>query len=536
MNALLCLMVLTIPQMESRDTRVSELPGCGVCSAFAFLRCSGHPTTLEETITAFRCNFPDADLGVVSIRHVVDSLGLPGIPTRAVQVPSKQVQRLSTPCILYFRDGRWGRRPGAPGHFVALVEADEDTATILDWSGFAPVPVVRVPIDQLNQRWDGDAIVTVRHRTPLWIAAAGISAVLIAGFPRLWRRRVSSISNPGATVVLIMAGLCAGCSKKASPEGVSELPLLRFEQPAVNLGNVSAKSLQTVRFPFSVVGPESVAILRIDASCGCTTVDRSMLGRPFAPGTRHELRMNLRPDGDAGTFTKVATVVTDPPSPVPIVLAMSYEQFEPPRPSVSEVRVEGKRDAGVQATVRYVYRRKSSDPPVFALRDQIKGRYFFVRNVRTQSSRLRSAGSRRDLDLTEDVSEITLETLPMKDFAEHRGVLQVGFSDGHSDSLPTIVSVPHPFGLGASKLFLGLIKPEQTLTRRLPITGPESIGNAAVVDSEGIVSSSVVQNGVLIIEVRPGNVRGYVKGSVKVQFPGKDLPELVFPVTAMVKD
>jgi hypothetical protein len=114
--------------------------------------------------------------------------------------------------------------------------------------------------------------------------------------------------------------------------------------------------------------------------------------------------------------------------------------------------------------------------------------------------------------------------------------LQVGFSDGHSDSLPTIVSVPHPFGLGASKLFLGLIKPEQTLTRRLPITGPESIGNAAVVDSEGIVSSSVVQNGVLIIEVRPGNVRGYVKGSVKVQFPGKDLPELVFPVTAMVKD
>lgn len=308
--------ILSKSPAEDEDQSL-PIPSCGFCSAYSFLYCMEHPTT----INSLRRAFGDADVsGALSVADLRGALGRMGVETQAVKFSPQDSHRLPTPSILYITPGRWPQRIDKDvGHFVTLVKYVDNRAVILDWSGTTAEPAVHLPASDLAKYWDGDAIVNVPNRGPFYWGLAAVALTVV-----VFRKHVSRI------FVLILATLCLGCSEKSPPKATEALvPALVFDQPHGKLGEVSAISLNRHDFDFRVWDKSSVVISDVEVSCGCTVPDKTLFGRELAAGSTHKLQVTIRADGNVSTQAKSLRVVTKPVSPVPLVLAVSYTRRDP---------------------------------------------------------------------------------------------------------------------------------------------------------------------------------------------------------------
>lgn len=85
--------------------------------------------------------------------------------------------------------------------------------------------------------------------------------------------------------------------------------VLHFDKKEVNVGQLSEDDDPvTFRFPFKNVSKETVTLIRIYTSCGCTAADFDKA--PVKPGETREIKLTFNPHGQAGKVDKSAFVYT----------------------------------------------------------------------------------------------------------------------------------------------------------------------------------------------------------------------------------
>ncbi len=101
---------------------------------------------------------------------------------------------------------------------------------------------------------------------------------------------------------------------QAQEESNENAPVLTFEQDVIDYGTIDRNANGTRVFVFTNTGEEPLIISNLQGSCGCTTPDRSIVNRPFAPGETGELKVRYDTNR-LGRFQKTVTVTSNAQRP-----------------------------------------------------------------------------------------------------------------------------------------------------------------------------------------------------------------------------
>ncbi len=97
---------------------------------------------------------------------------------------------------------------------------------------------------------------------------------------------------------------------QAQQESNENAPEITFEENVIDYGTIDRNSNGTRVFVFTNTGQEPLIISNLQGSCGCTTPDRSIVNRPFAPGESGELKVRYDTNR-LGRFQKTVTVTSN---------------------------------------------------------------------------------------------------------------------------------------------------------------------------------------------------------------------------------
>ena len=512
------------------------IPGCGVCATYSFLRCLKRPATLAELSAQFRADKMGFDAQAVSIEQIQNVLLRQRLPTDASRFSPGSLARLPTPCILYFRPGRWPRGAAqSTGHFVTLVKFVENRGVILDWSGVTLEPAVHVPISVIEQHWDGEAIVMHQDRDVGW-RLVGVVLLIggLAGVLLLRGRRL--IGNRHLAVWMLLCAGMQGCGGPVPAESdETPEPTLLFSEPIARLGVLSPATLSRHEFEFQVWDAGAVTILGVDASCGCTVPDSSLFNRELTAGSVHKLKVTVRADGEASASTKTLRIRTDPESTAPLVLAIAYSRSDPPQLSVHELVADA--SPNLPATVKFAitYRHKAAQPSVSIDRGRSDFGDFELVDARAESNSVLLNPAMKE-SITVDTTAIELRAKERKPFGEHRNRLVLAFDDGTSQSLPTLIRVPHPVRLAVDRLFAGVLSPGQSVTKRTRMTCPREFGEPRVAfDGDGIFGVAVDGDELMVMVWGP-TTPGRFSGRVLISFAAIELSPVTLNVEGIARD
>ena len=524
-------------QAEGNDASAGvPIPGCGVCATYSLLRCLGRPASLAEVHAAFRADRSQFDSHAISIEQIRNVLAQKGVSTDALRFSPSAAGELRTPCVLYFRPGRWPRGGSdSVGHFVTLVKFLEDRAVVLDWSGVTVEPAVHLPITLIVQHWDGEAIV-VHHAKLANPTLAGIvltSCGLAAAFLFLWRR--AGIGARRATLYAFLCMGALGCGE-SFPETPAEKPepTLIFTEPVARLGILSPTSLTSHEFEFRVWDDGPVTIRGIDTSCGCTVPDSVLLDRELSAGSLHRLKITVRADGEASTSTKTLRIRTEPESTAPLVLAVSYERRDPPQISVRELIAETAPDRHATSRLTITYRHKEHQPSVLIDRSRSHTGDFEFVDVQTTSKTVLLNAAMKDTIIV-DTTVIELRARQLHPYGDDRNQMVFQFDDGTSQTLPTLIRVPHPVKLAVDNLFAGVVSPGQSIAKRTRITYPEELGLPVFAFDGDALAGASLEDDELVVTVRAPNSAGRFSARVLISFPATELPPKTLTIVGIAK-
>ena len=98
-------------------------------------------------------------------------------------------------------------------------------------------------------------------------------------------------------------------------------PSILFESRVYDFGQIKEEDgRKTARFAFKNIGNDTLKILNVRASCGCTTSDYTRT--PVLPGQSGYVDVAYNPLGRPGNFNKIVTVITNDPDNPNVVLTI----------------------------------------------------------------------------------------------------------------------------------------------------------------------------------------------------------------------
>ena len=516
---LLAIALLIGSSSQHLEEQAFPIPGCGFCSSYSFLRCLNQTATFDSLREAFG----DVDIsGAVTIADIRTALAKLGVNTNAVRFSPADCKRLPTPSILYINPGRWPKRyDNQVGHFVTLVKYVDDRAVLLDWAGMTVEPAVHLPAAELAKYWDGDAIVAATNRWPQFLVL-GIGASCIAVFRKHFARILF--------VFAVAASL--GCSSKLPKTAEVLESTLVFDQPLGRLGEVSAKSMRVHEFEFRVWDKSSVVIRDIQAACGCTLPDKSLFGRELAAGSVHKLPVTIRVDGSVSTQAKSLRVITDPPSPGTIVLAVSYTRRDPPQLSVNRFYVESTPESFATGEIVVTYHRPVSDPRLTI--DVNKSRFgeFSLIDSEQKYAEVVSNSAVRET-VGSDTIRLQFRSLSRYPYGTHDAEMTIAFSDGSNQVIPTRIVVPHPIMVSSESIFAGMMKTGEVREKSIRIRAPENSNTVSASHVPGMITDSSIVSDRLTVRVVAPQQAGRHESIVTVT--AGSLPPRKIPVVCIVK-
>ncbi|MCY2967820.1 MAG: DUF1573 domain-containing protein [Planctomycetota bacterium] len=543
----------TTPESASQDNDPSPevnavpLAGCAPASAFVMLRHLGRHCQLADVVRVFQERDPDVDFNRVRAADLRFALSKFGVESETVIVADHDLSRLEPPCILYFRPGTW-LEPGtrSTGHFVTFTERRDDSALLMDLSAGAGQTLYAIPLPTLKEIWDGEAIVTPRPTLSARSQALGFT--LLGGIAGccaawVWCRRSGGMAVPwrasgvhGGVALVACLVFSSGCGSSASSATTSPLaPRIRFDEPFFDAGQVSGSESIVHAFAFEVVGNEPVTIENVETSCGCTNADQSILGRPLAPGSRHELRLTVRPDGDGIVMTRMARVHTKPASDVD-VLALSYRRDAGPLPSSHLVDVRVLPSQSATAQFSFIHKRLPEvQPQVITLPKSDSGP--FQKRAETMQTEIITSDLRTGQKLAIDTTRIELTLPPRKSLGVQTGELRFTFDGGVVRTLPYRVEVIHPLRPDPSRVFCGILPPGGEWEKSIHLQrGSGAVSRIANIQCDGFPFTAEERGDVIVLRGVAPNTSGRFTGELTLTFQSSDLPPVVVPVSGLVRN
>ena len=502
------------------------IPSCGVCSAFALLHATGNHRSLHDVTSVFRTVSEDDDLRVCSLLEVRQAVDALGVKTNAMKLTETSAAAAPSPAILYIRPGMWPK--STQGHFVTLVGHRPDGAVLLDWSGVKMSPAVIMEYAELDRLWSGEIIVPASRfrRTGSWLmmCAALIPVVLIMTWSM--RRQVSRLIIP------VMLTPFAGCgSDMPAPEDGT--PLIVCDAPIANLGTIPGTSATHHKFVLRVNNTTPVTITGIHASCGCTTPNEALVGEVLQPGRVCSLPVRIRPTSEGALTTKTLRVITDPPSPSPLILAVRFARQDPPRASVAELNFEATPNSVVRKQFFVTYRRPVDAASVFVKQAPHSSGRIKVTAVNTRTD-IVTENAATGHKLAIDTSTVEVSAQSGSQFGVEKTVLQLPCTAGNSVQVPVRVNVPHPLRFDVDRLFLGSVKADVTVTRRMRFDCREGFPLPTVRVDGDTVRNALPGNSEISVTIRTPAAPGYFGGEFICEFEDETLPDVVIPVSGVV--
>ncbi len=301
----------------------------------------------------------------------------------------------------------------------------------------------------------------------------------------------------------------------------------------INLG-LTPPTRTELTFPF-VVADSPVVIEGVEGSCGCTVADEELLGRELEPGSRHVLKVSLRPSGDASR-TEIVTlnVKTSPPSAAPLVLALRYRVRTPPVVSSRLLRVDAQPGERPGANFRVTFHRAPDDPQVLLSRSASNWGSFRVDAIDTTTEVERSTlpGDRSRLAI--DTTSVQLLMPAPLEIGEHRNRLTLAFSDGSQQPLAVVVSVRHPYRVVIRQPFVGSLGPGENWSMAIPVrVSNNNIRVSSVRCDMAGVHADAGEEKLTISGTAPAT-KGRFTGKLVLEFSLQEIPALEVPFSGIV--
>lgn len=280
-----------------------------------------------------------------------------------------------------------------------------------------------------------------------------------------------------------------------------------------------------------------VFIMDIQVDCGCTAVDKELIGKELTPGSVHTLRLRVNPQGKAGVFKSHTLLRTEPKSPEPLVL--SLQAFIAPRPVVSPERllVEAELGADVRRRLTVSRLRDVRTSPTVLDRTRCDFGTFLV-TEREATVEKRSGGG---VEAVVDRLELDVTSSQRLPIGEYESELRLSWQGGLEPSvIPVVLRVVHPMRAQVDRLFCGPVKPRGRRRIELGVTarGPVSSPLDRVECDLDFVTLEVNErrNGV-VLEIDAPAQSGRFSGTVNLLFTGSvSVPPLAVPIAVMVAE
>lgn len=113
-----------------------------------------------------------------------------------------------------------------------------------------------------------------------------------------------------------------GCDGDSTQKDDSCLPIV-FEHPSVDLGRTIGQLSLNHEFVFHVTSNDGAVISKLASSCGCMTVDKSIVGKRLSFGEKHTISIQIPANEKAGRLEGIVLVTTSPSASEPIMLKLS---------------------------------------------------------------------------------------------------------------------------------------------------------------------------------------------------------------------
>lgn len=306
----------------------------------------------------------------------------------------------------------------------------------------------------------------------------------------------------------------------------------KFEQPLRRLGEVSGASMKAHEFEFRVWNKSSVVIRDIEVSNGCTVPDKSMFGRELAAGSVHKLPVTIRVDGSVSTQAKTLRVLTEPASPVPIVLAVAYSRRDPPQLSLNRLLVEASPETFASGEIVVTYHRHVSDPKLTLESNKSQfGDFSLIDSTQTYAEVVTNIAVNETVG--SDTIRLTLRALARHPYGTRDAEMKLAFSDGSTQVIPTRIVVPHPIAVSPETIFAGMMKTGEVSEKSIRVTTPANSNSVSVSHAPGMITdSSIVSDRLTVRVVAPQQAGRYES---IVTLTSGSLPPRKIPVVCVVK-
>lgn len=531
--ALSLLVVADTSANANHDEGELRLPNCAVSSTYSMLRCLGDKVAMTEVEARYKSNGWGTDEGasVLDVRAALESFG---VKTRAVQVQSHSVREIAAPAILYFAPGCWQSSSPDFGHFVTLTRQENQTVSVLDWSGLEPEK--RFPRGKFEAGWDGVAIVLERADSLSWGTALAVSAlVALMGAGWWWvigrRRAVTGV----ALLICLGIGLNSGCGKAKSV--AAPISPVVCTNPVQQFGDVNGAKPINAKFKLHVHESGPVKITGFSKSCGCTSIAQELVGQTLAAGTDHEVAVTVNPDGDgAETMVRTVELLTDPKSPTPVLMAVRFRRRDPPRVSANEILLEGTPQQAARGVFQITHRRGEEEPQTLLVENKCLSQELVIERVTTRTEVVDRGASTVPGKLAIDRTEVTVAAKALHSYGEPKGMLKLVFADNSEQMVPVRIHIPHPFVPQVTTVYAGRVRAGESWTKEIPVRRslPEKCTVREVTSSVEQVTATMTDDGKIRLTGIGPTTAGRFAGEIIIAFAGDAAPPVKLPFFGIV--
>lgn len=326
-----------------------------------------------------------------------------------------------------------------------------------------------------------------------------------------------------------------GCEEQSSTT-------LEFAAREVDLGTIDGTAPLIHDFPFDVAAPGGVKIIDLQSSCECTSAASTELSRRLAAGDKGSIHVEVSHQGAYGGIVEgTVSVVTEPPSKVPIVLTVRALSRGTPAPiAPSPQRVRALLGTTLRFPVDLVLHRPSKDAPLAPdlSRSDFGGLKFerhelFMADSPPQGAQIEKA--------IRETHRFTLSWSPVEGVSEIKDAVNIVWHRlSKSTRVDLLLEVHHPLDVLPSAPFLGIMKPRERrqlkVAFRHPVShtvriAPESSSTTG--DADAHVRHETAE---IIIDVMAPSESGRFVRSWALTDSESSLPPLRFSVAGIVRD
>ncbi len=547
-------LVLAISTVSGTDERGADrafrphedlrpVPACGPAAVTSLLALLGDDVLLSTVEDSFREAGIENPRGAVAVGDLLAVLQRHGRTFKAVRWPKGlfALRALPTPCIVHLK------RPVDPdqqsassefGHFVTVAQVSEKEVSLVDLTGGNWI-VLR-NFTEFQRDWDG-ILIGPRETISrivivgwcLIVTASVISFGVVRSVLRKWKRKRHASNAPAAGLLFALLLTIAGCHD--SPNEVAPpKPLLEFTNPSRDLGLVRRSEEQDIEFKFRVLSEQPVTITEITTCCGCRVADKTVIGKSFAAGTEHTVKLAVDIRTIPAPHSVFARVQTNPRSETPYLLAIQYQFVGVPKLSVTEVKLQTSHSQPELPPFEAFHWRAPNDPPVTLLQNRFQSADAVLEKVQRKSELVETTGSTVALDTT----SIFLQLKNRLDFGEHRFAVRLEWSDGTRQDVPVFVRVVPPVRSEPDRVFLGIIPPNTQTKVVVPLRKVDiprfEVASVSSSRADLTVEYDPHREALRLEFTSPG-AEERIEAEIVVHFAVPKIPDLRIPVTGLVR-